>query len=89
MKKLTLGSMFAVNLQQGFILDENKSIIAVYSHHHKTVVMKVPNYSTDFNWCGTTFEHYQFIDKRTDSFSIQVYTDKGDMELSNFIIANN
>lgn len=80
--------MVAVNLQQGFILDEHKQLIGAYSHHHKTVVMKVPNYSTDFNWIGTTFENYAFINKRTDSFGIECYTDNGDKALSDFITLN-
>lgn len=84
--ELTTGSMFSVNLQQGFILDENKSIIGAYSHHHKTVVMKVPNHSNYFNWTGTTFENYKFINSATDSFSIQGYTHEGDKELSDLII---
>lgn len=89
MKTLSkLNGLFSVNLQQGFVLDENKTIVAAYSHHHKTVVMKVPNHQKDFNWTGTTFENYKFINSRTDSFSLQCYTDNGDMELSDFIIAN-
>jgi len=87
MKKLTLGNMFAVNLQQGFILDEHKQLIGAYSHHHKTVVMKVPNHQNDFNWIGTTFECYKFINNRTDSFSIECYTDNGDLPISDLIIA--
>lgn len=86
MKKADLGDMFAINLQQGFILDQNKSIVAAYSHHHKTVVMKHPNHSNEFNWFGSMVEHYKFENGITDSFGIEAYTHAGDKSLSDLII---
>ena len=76
---------FHVNLQQGFITDGG-NIIAAYSHHHKAVVIKTPWHSNDFDWTGSQFECYEMINRATDSFSINCYTDEGDIELSDLIL---
>ena len=75
-----------VNLQQGFIIDDMNNIVGAYSHHHKAVVIKVPWHSNDFEWTGTLFENYEMINKATDSFSINCYTEAGDKELSELIM---
>jgi len=85
--KTKFGSLFIVNLQQGFILDQHDHLIAAYSHHHKTVVMKVPNHVNDFDWNGSPFEDYKFINSATDSFGIEAYSHDGDKPLTDLIIA--
>lgn len=75
-----------VNLQQGFILSE-ANIVGSYSHHHKAIAIKLPWHSNDFEWVGTEFENYIKVDGAVDSFSISCYGFKGEIDLSDLLLA--
>ena len=84
--KTAITSIF-VNLQQGFIVDELGTIVGAYSHHHESVIVKIPWHSNDFDWVGTKFEDYTKVDGAADSFGINCYTLDGEKDLSDLILA--
>jgi hypothetical protein len=77
MKQLTL---FSVNLQQGF-LTLDTTIVAAYSHFKKEIVFRIPFGSKDIqalNWeLPGVLKDYSQINRATDGFSINMWTDAG------------
>lgn len=67
--------VFAVNLQQGFLM-AGHLIVAAYSHHNKNIFVKVPFSMHDYS-LPENYKDYKVIHKLTDNFSIQMWTSEG------------
>jgi len=76
--KLTI---FNVNLQQGFLMD-NDTIIGAFSRHNKIIYLKHPLNSLGFDLIlPKEIEDFEIKERITDNFSINMWTDNGDKSI--------
>lgn len=72
-------TILEVNGQEGLLLEEDKHIIGVYSHHNKIVIVLVgkTNEDTFRNRCPEKFRGYDVMFRVADAITLQCWTDSG------------
>lgn len=73
-------TVLSINSQQGFFLRDSIIPVAAYSHHNKVVYFSIPYTSSMFN-IPENYKEYTIVDQHTDSFSIHMWTKKGDLHV--------
>lgn len=80
MKTLVKTTILKVNLQDGFLLDDNMYPVAAFNLHNSSLYVRIPLRSHDIE-IPESLSTLTVIDGHTDSFGINMWTNNGRVDI--------